>query len=369
MPFDEEKIRADAACVRDISNKIDELMNPREFAKAASEVYQESKAAQMLRERFEMFSYEYAVTRPSEDECPLEQQCIAEKVIGRPIHTELNAVLAIPKTLMKAESRKAIKVMWRMHGGGGSCGETFFDPWSYYSNVQYVLEKPDMILLEFSYRLWPEASTKDRLNDIASMWRWTFNCLQHTLQLINEHFVVDWGSFCLFGGSFGGEMALRVWSMGENHSQKPPDFSMRSLVANAPTSMGYAREPGLYLGITISPERLQRDREELDRLLQLMPYRIHRSETENGERMFGGPLSSMGVPRELLEKPSAYQMIERMPAVQHRTGKITNFLFKHGDQDKHVDFKDSHETVELLKNKGYTAKLILQPGKGHAEDH
>jgi hypothetical protein len=119
MPFDEEKIRTDATLVRDISKDIEEVLNPREFAKAASEVYQESMAAELLRDNFEILPYVYAVTRPSEDECPLEQQYIAEEVIGRPIHTELNAVLAIPKTLMKAESRKAIKVMWRMHGGGG----------------------------------------------------------------------------------------------------------------------------------------------------------------------------------------------------------------------------------------------------------
>jgi dipeptidyl aminopeptidase/acylaminoacyl peptidase len=57
-----------------------------------------------------------------------------------------------------------------------------------------------------------------------------------------------------------------------------------------------------------------------------------------------------------------------MPAVQHCNSKKTSFLFKHSDQDKHVDFKDLYEIVKLLKNKGYTAKLILQLGKGHAED-
>jgi hypothetical protein len=58
--------------MRDISKDIEEVLNPCEFAKAASEIYQESIAAELLRDNFEILLYIYAVTRLSEDKCPLE---------------------------------------------------------------------------------------------------------------------------------------------------------------------------------------------------------------------------------------------------------------------------------------------------------
>ncbi|KAH8698131.1 hypothetical protein GQ44DRAFT_86562 [Phaeosphaeriaceae sp. PMI808] len=128
-----------------------------------------------------------------------------------------------------------------------------------------------MALLEFSYELWPESPRENVLSGIASMWEWMFENLESALKSINPNFAVDWTSFYLFGGSYGGEMAFLAWIMSAHHPRKPEGFFIRSVVCRAPTMKEYRRKPGPYAGIPISQERANEDNEKIQNCLAKLP--------------------------------------------------------------------------------------------------
>jgi hypothetical protein len=223
-----------------------------------------------------------------------------------------------------------------------------------------------MIILEFSYRLWPDCSPEDMSDDIARMWRWTFDRLEPKLQSINPNFSVDWTSFGIFGGSYGGGLALSAWCVAECHDDKPEGFRIRWVDTHAPTSKGYSRKDGYYIGIYISPERAERDRKQISQAQAACPYPIPQSELDAPTNLYGGPVSSIGIPPDSLEENSAFGMIKKMP--KECGDKQTRFVFYHGDIDAHVRLEDTKDTVEMLQGKGYHVELIVKQGKGHASD-
>jgi hypothetical protein len=120
MIHTESTIRADARLAKKYHDTIQGILNPPEFEKAAHQLYLvENKATQLLHKQFEIFYEVYGTIWPAVERLPPPWRPIAAQEIGRPLQTELKAVLAIPRKLCQSKLPVAIKVILRFHGGGG----------------------------------------------------------------------------------------------------------------------------------------------------------------------------------------------------------------------------------------------------------
>jgi hypothetical protein len=216
--------------------------------------------------------------------------------------------------------------------------------------------------VSFTYSLWPYNSDNDRSRDIERGQKWIFENLECELQLVNPNFTVNWGSYHLSGGSYGGDMALDTWREIQSYDHKPPGFRIKSVLGHAPTVAGYYREVGEYLGIPISRKRVERDRKRINDLRAEMPYTIPLYETIPPENMFAGPLFSMGQSRK---EGSTLDMIKRMTK---NPGATTRFRITRGTEDTYVKSEDIAELVEALEEQGHDVESDVQKGRGHAWD-
>jgi hypothetical protein len=220
-----------------------------------------------------------------------------------------------------------------------------------------------MIILEPSYELMPE--TFNIHGNIANMWKWLYDHLQSKLEAIRSEFVVDWGSVYLFGGSFGGEVAMLAWLNSACHDNKPSDLHIRLLAAHAPTMKNYSRLPGQYIGTYISQERADKDSKDICDLLEGMPYRKARAEDDRC--MFGGPVFSISGRFEKLRNGKS--TLEILEETSRCPDARTRLFFTHGELDLHVNPKDTEDTVGILRKKwGCDILFKLQKGKDHSWD-
>jgi hypothetical protein len=120
MIHTESSIIANARLVKECQDAIQRTLNPPEFEEAAHKLYPaENKATKLLHKHFEISDEVYGTIWPNPKRLPPQWRPIAAQEIGRPLQTELKAVLAIPRKLRQSKLPVAIKVILRFHGGGG----------------------------------------------------------------------------------------------------------------------------------------------------------------------------------------------------------------------------------------------------------
>jgi hypothetical protein len=100
--------------------------------------------------------------------------------------------------------------------------------------LQFVLQAPNMISIDPTYCLMPEASGITVLGNIESLCAFLLMKLEPALKRINEHFCVAWDHIYIFGISFGGWVALAMYLELGNLKQKPLDFRIRALILQCP---------------------------------------------------------------------------------------------------------------------------------------
>jgi hypothetical protein len=114
-----EKVISDAKRVRRAMEEITEILNPPEFEAKARNVFALNEAGKLLLEKFQIFRFVYKTIWPDEKILPADKRADAEEVIGKPIHTNLEAVIAIPKRLLEGTNELCLEIIQRFHGGGG----------------------------------------------------------------------------------------------------------------------------------------------------------------------------------------------------------------------------------------------------------
>ena len=85
----------------------------------------------------------------------------------------LEATILIPHTIASKSPSNPEKhpVMIRWHGGGFITGHRMYEPWF----ARWLLElalRNGAIVISLDYRLIPESTGADVLDDVRSFWRW-----------------------------------------------------------------------------------------------------------------------------------------------------------------------------------------------------
>lgn len=212
----------------------------------------------------------------------------------------------------------------------------------------------------------PEGDSTTAANNIECMWKWLLGDLPAVIKLIDPDIEINWGALCVFGVSWGGQMAIDFWIATPPRDCKNGNLCIRKVVLRGPVTKEYCREPGLYVGVSISQERANTDSRQVLEVLEWMPFRIPRSGSTPPFMMYAGPVFSIAHQFSRLWKGKfAFQKVDEMSACPDNQ---TQFFIRHGDRDKHVSPQDSIDFVEVLRKWPVHVDFQLQQGKEHAWD-
>ncbi|KAK9851972.1 CAZyme family CE10 [Penicillium brevicompactum] len=83
----------------------------------------------------------------------------------------IDADVLIPWALLSSQGKSKCPVMVRIHGGFLVTGSSSYPPWFANWTLEYAISKSAIIVAP-NYRLLPEASGKDMMEDMDDFWRW-----------------------------------------------------------------------------------------------------------------------------------------------------------------------------------------------------
>lgn len=245
-------------------------------------------------------------------------------------------------------------------------GSPLFEDWIYQSDLQLCKE---MISIHGAYRHLPESDSKDLASDRLALLTWLFQNLENEIQKVKHNLSIDWEKSYMFGGSFGGLMALNTWLEQDKLSAKPAEFCWRQILLRYPITIEYRRTIEDFMGVQMDLMDAEKESDRMWRALYGMPWIPPRAESIPPHSMIGAPyLAGHGRFHEAFKGPFPFEIIQHTnecPDVR------TEFIIRHGTADQHVNVEDSKQTVNLLREKWPDLKvtLILQPGKRHGWDY
>ncbi|KAF7940549.1 uncharacterized protein EAE98_000676 [Botrytis deweyae] len=119
--------------------------------------------------------------------------------------------ILIPKSIAGSTTPGKYPVLVRFHGGFLVTGSALFTEWLPKWTVDLVV-KSEAIFVMPDYRLLPEASGQEILEDVKDFWTWLasgVNGLSSYLSGLNSNLSVDFEKVAVFGESAGGYLAIR----------------------------------------------------------------------------------------------------------------------------------------------------------------
>ncbi|KAL1296765.1 hypothetical protein AAFC00_000230 [Neodothiora populina] len=118
----------------------------------------------------------------------------------------LKTSIMVPKKPF-ASDKRPVMVHW--HGGGYMLGSRMFEPW-FGAWLMQLAEQRGAIVVSPDYRLLPEATTDDMLDDVESFFTWLHSDLNKEVQKSTEgKLEVDLNSLAVFGESAGGYLSIQ----------------------------------------------------------------------------------------------------------------------------------------------------------------
>ena len=124
---------------------------------------------------------------------------------------EFPAHILIPKSIAASTTPEKYPVLVRFHGGYLVTGSALYTEWLPDWAIDLVV-KSEAILVMPDYRLLPEASGQEILEDVKDFWTWVasdVNGLSSYLSRLNSSISVDFGKVAVYGESAGGYLAIR----------------------------------------------------------------------------------------------------------------------------------------------------------------
>lgn len=242
-----------------------------------------------------------------------------------------------------------------------------FPDWIYQADLEYVLQATDMVSVEPTYCLMPEASGTMILRNLRNICTWLFEKLEPALQSVNPNFIVAWDYLYIFGISFGGLMAMGLFLETGRQRNKPTDLHIRALILRCPVIKEYRREPGEYMGITVSKERADEDSKRLLTIKGKMAFTVQRAGSNPPEGMYGAYCFSVSHQYGTVwREKTMFAMVEE---TQKCPDSRTRIRIMHGTEDKNVPMTHSFDVQTLFKAKGWSKiDVVPQKGKPHAWD-
>jgi hypothetical protein len=156
-------------------------------------------------------------------------------------------------------------------------GHPRFPDWECRADLEYVLQAQDMISIDPTYCLMPEASGTTMLESIKDLCNFLFLRLKSVMKRIKPYLVIAWNHIYLFGISFRAWMALALYFEFGDSKLKSPGFHVRALILRCPLVKEHRREAGTYMGVAISKQRADEDSERMCSLVHQMPFMLHKA--------------------------------------------------------------------------------------------
>ncbi|CAI6338613.1 unnamed protein product [Periconia digitata] len=127
---------------------------------------------------------------------------------------DMMATVLTPKLLQgKPPSDYPVLVYW--HGGGFITGHRTYAPWWPKWSIEFALSR-NSIIVSPDYRLLPEASGSDILDDIRAFWEWMKNDFISVSERERWHARPNLGQVACMGESSGGYLALQSALLGSS---------------------------------------------------------------------------------------------------------------------------------------------------------
>ncbi|MCJ1432527.1 hypothetical protein MMC27_001884 [Xylographa pallens] len=242
----------------------------------------------------------------------------------------------------------------RFHGGFLVSGASLF-PWFFPSWILEFVSVQSAIVVSADYRLLPEGSGKDILEDIADLWNWVYSDLQTYLDTLSHDSAldVDFEHILVIGDSSGSYLALQsaltqpagsikmltclyphvdVGSKQYNSKFEKNPFGTPMLPAEIVDAHIKATAPGAVVTSAIPPARID----------------VAVSMVQNGRYLEFLGFDESLLPIEVIAK------VDRMPPM----------LVTHGREDSVVPVGESERLVEVFRNKypNTPVRLNIQSG-------
>lgn len=157
---------------------------------------------------------------------------------------QIEVGVLVPKTLKPGKHPLLVK----FHGGGLVTGTALYPDWFAAFFVPFVHRTSSIVVLP-NYRLLPEHSGRDILEDLADFWKWFDGDGLTNLLLKKEpglELSLDRERLCVSGDSAGGLMAL-------HSALHLPNKRIRVVLAQYPMSNYLRREPTEKYGDHVAP--------------------------------------------------------------------------------------------------------------------
>ena len=119
-------------------------------------------------------------------------------------NTPIDATILIPKSIKPGK----YPVLVRWHGGYLVSGARMFLPFFQQWVFDFALSHSAIIVVP-DYRLMPESSGLDILEDVADFWSWTCNSLPEELKKISSDISIDLKRIAVVGESAGGYLSVQ----------------------------------------------------------------------------------------------------------------------------------------------------------------
>ncbi|TGO47519.1 hypothetical protein BCON_0274g00070 [Botryotinia convoluta] len=153
---------------------------------------------------------------------------------------EIPAHILIPKSIAASTTPGKYPVFVRFHGGFLVTGSALYTEWLPNWAIDLVV-KNEAILVMPDYRLLPEASGREILEDVKDLWGWLasdVNGLSSYLSGLNSNLSVDFGKVAVYGESAGGYLAIRSSLFPEDFWRKREGFNgPKAVIAAYPMTL------------------------------------------------------------------------------------------------------------------------------------
>ncbi|KAF1840250.1 alpha/beta-hydrolase [Cucurbitaria berberidis CBS 394.84] len=263
---------------------------------------------------------------------------------------EIRAGILVPKTLSPGKH----PILVKFHGGGLVTGDCLYRDWIAAFFIPF-LHRTGAITILPNYRLIPEHTGADIVDDLTDFWAW-FNGggLHSFLSSQNVAFQLDYDRVLVSGDSAGGYMALMSGLM-------QPKGTIKAILAQYPMTYYLRRDPTNTSDAQPSPSPTIVD----DHISTITPGTVFSSAMPPVRMPLSEALSVQG---RYLEFFGDNKKLWPLYLVEEKKYLPPTWIV-HGDADTAVSIEDSKAFAVKCKNlEGVEVRLEVRSGQDHGFD-
>ncbi|KAH8817248.1 Alpha/Beta hydrolase protein [Xylogone sp. PMI_703] len=266
----------------------------------------------------------------------------------------INAYIFVPKDISPGKH----PILAKFHGGFFFTGSSIFPDWFAQWTLDLCLAQ-SAIIVAADYRLLPESSGQDILDDVSDFWAWILQGgLQTHLTKHNRTLEADLTKIAIHGESAGGRLAIL------SPFNIVPPGTVRAVVATYP-----------YIGTSPRPSKPILDTPDIpvevleSHLKAMKPGKIVTSAFPPSRMDIAVSMAQQGRLVEFLGSDEKLYPLKLVEYIDEQ--RVPPMVLMHGTGDTAVPVSDSIEFVEKLKKRfgEGRVRLHLEEGAEHGFDN